>query len=293
MSILRSSTLRLLNSSTAVAFSGALRLHIAFLFAGIEPNIPVYLAIGLVIYSTYTLDRALDCEEDAINRSELTGSKKKIAIIVCIISFLAGALIFAGEKIYFASFFPFFVGYLYSKGIKAGKFRIKLKGGMGGKNIVIGITWGGTIASIVASYTGNILAISSIFLFFFMKLFINSVLYDFKDIKGDAAAGIRTLPVCLGKEVVRKILLVLCLVLHSCMLIAFRIGAIRPETVILSYSFIVGIVCVTFYFKAFEVQGSGVSKYSREIMIDAESTIALILRKIIWSLSCETVPYNN
>ncbi|MDW7727638.1 MAG: hypothetical protein SCH70_11125 [Candidatus Methanoperedens sp.] len=38
MKFLNSATLRLLNSSTLVAFSGALRLHIAFLFAGIEPK---------------------------------------------------------------------------------------------------------------------------------------------------------------------------------------------------------------------------------------------------------------
>lgn len=133
MKFLNLPTLYLLNSSTLVAFSGALRLHIAFLFASIEPNIPVYVAMGLVIYSTYTLDRALDSEEDAINRSELTGANRHAAIIASIIAFFAGALIFAGEKIYFASFFPFIVGFLYSKGIKAGKLRIKLKGGMGGK----------------------------------------------------------------------------------------------------------------------------------------------------------------
>lgn len=100
MNFLNSPTLRLLNSSTVVAISGALRLHIAFLFAGIEPKILVYLALGLIIYATYTLDRSLDCKEDAINKKELTESKKHIAVIACIIAFLAGALILVGENIY-------------------------------------------------------------------------------------------------------------------------------------------------------------------------------------------------
>ena len=281
MKFLNLPTLRLLNSSTLVAFSGALRLHIAFLFASIEPNIPVYLAMGLVIYSTYTLDRALDSEEDAINRSELTGANRHAAIIASIIAFFAGALIFARENIYFASFFPFIVGFLYSKGIKAGKLRIKLKGGMGGKNIVIGMTWGGTIASIIAEWTEELFIIFSIFLFFFLKLFINSVLYDFKDIKGDTAAGIRTLPVYFGKGNVRKILLVLCLVLHCFMILVFWMGYIRYEPVILSYSFIAGFIIVYFDLSTFETNVSGIRKYSREIIIDAESTIALVFRSII------------
>ena len=281
MNFLNSSpTFRLLNSSTLVAFSGALRLHIAFLFAGIETKIPVYLSIGLVIYSVYTLDRALDSEEDVINRSELTGANRNIAIFTSIIAFFAGALIFAGEKIYFASFFPFVVGYLYSKGIKAGKFQIKLKGGMGVKNIVIGMTWGGTIASIVAQWSENIFTDFSIFLFFFMKLFINSVLYDFKDIQGDTSAGIRTLPVYFGKDIVRKILFELSLILHCFMILAFWIGFIRLEPIILSYSFIVMIISI-YYISAFEAHGHGIRKYSREVLIDAESTIALVLRSII------------
>lgn len=283
MNFLNSPTLRLLNSSTVVAISGALRLHIAFLFAGIEPRIMVYLALGLIIYATYTLDRSLDCKEDAINKSELTASNKHVAIIACIIAFLAGAFILALENIYFASLFPYIIGYFYSKGIKIGKLELKLKGSMGGKNIVIGLTWGGTIASIVSKWTESIFTIISIFLFYTTKLFINSVLYDFKDIKGDTAAGIKTLPVCLGKDRTRKMLLMLCSSLHISMIIAFLIGFIMREMVILSYSFIIG-ACASFWLTGLEAQELGIRKYAREIMIDGESAIALVLRSIINSL---------
>ncbi len=293
MNFLYSPTLRLLNSSTLIAISGALRLHIAFLFAGIEPRIMVYLAGGLIIYATYTLDRALDCEEDAINRSELAGSKKHIAIIACIITFLAGTLILAQENIYFASFFPFIVGYLYSKGIKIGKIKLKLKGSTGGKNIVIALTWGGTIAIIISKWAESIFTTISIFLFYTIKLFINSVLYDLKDVKGDTVAGIKTLPVCLGKDKTRKILMILCLLLHSVMVIVLLMDFIRPEFVVLSYSFLVGITSTSLCISAFEVQKPGIRGYTREIMIDCESTIALILRLTIISLSSQSVPYNN
>ncbi len=281
MKFLNSATLRLLNSSTLVAFSGALRLHIAFLFAGIEPKIHVYLGMGLIIYSTYTLDRALDSEEDVINRSDLTGANRHLVIIACMIAFFSGALIFAREKIYFASFFPLIIGYLYSKGIKAGKFHLKLKGGMGMKNIVVGMTWGGTIASIVAEWTIDIFAVSAIFSFFLLKLFINSVIYDFKDIKGDAAAGIITLPVYFGINNVRKILLALSLLLHLLMFFALWSGFIRYEPLILSYSFIAGIIILYSNLSTVELQRPMIRKYSREIMVDAESTIALVLKSMI------------
>lgn len=283
MNFLNSPTFRLLNSSTLVAISGALRLHIAFLLAGIEPKIIVYLAFGLIIYATYTLDRSLDCKEDTINKSELDEANKRVAIIACILSFLAGALILAWENVYFASFFPFIVGYFYSKGIKIGKLKLKLKGSMGGKNIVIGLTWGGTIASIVSKWTGSIFAVISIFLFYATKLFMNSVLYDFKDIKGDTAAGIKTLPVCFGKDRIRKMLLMLCSSLHASMIIALLMGFIRHELVILSYSFVIG-TCASFCLTGFEAQELGIRKYAREILIDGESAIALVLRSIINSL---------
>jgi 4-hydroxybenzoate polyprenyltransferase len=232
VNLLNNPTIRLLNSSTLVAISGALRLHTAFLFAGIGPKLMVYLAGGLIIYATYTLDRALDSEEDTINRSELSGSKKLIAIIACIVAFLAGTLILAHENIYFASPFPFIVGYLYSKGIKIGKLKLKLKGSMGGKNIVIALTWGGTIAIIVSKWAESILTIILIFLFYSTKLFMNSILYDFKDIKGDMAAGIKTLPTFFGRDGIRKILMALSLLLHSVMITVLSIGFIRHERIL-------------------------------------------------------------
>ena len=71
MTFFNKPTMRLLNSSTVVAISGGLRLHVAFLLAGIAPRIFEYMAFALIVYATYTLDRTLECKEDSINRSEL------------------------------------------------------------------------------------------------------------------------------------------------------------------------------------------------------------------------------
>ncbi|MBU4139264.1 MAG: prenyltransferase, partial [Euryarchaeota archaeon] len=73
-------TLKLLTGSILVGLSGVFKLHIAFLLLGIAPDLKIYLACFLIIYATYTLDRAMDNEEDKINRKELDSSRKDIAL---------------------------------------------------------------------------------------------------------------------------------------------------------------------------------------------------------------------
>src|SRR5574341_2622251 len=125
---LHTPTIRLLSASILVALSGVFRIYIASLFLGIVPDIPVYLAGFLVIYATYTLDRALGCEEDCINRKELASSRKEIALVLCLISFITGSFIFARYGLILTAFLPLIIGYIYSKGIHIGCISLKLKG---------------------------------------------------------------------------------------------------------------------------------------------------------------------
>ena len=81
-------TFELIKSSILVAFSGALRIHLAFLLMYIQSNILVCIAGGLIIYTVYTLDRALGSEEDSVNRKELNGSNKKVGLTVSLLAFM-------------------------------------------------------------------------------------------------------------------------------------------------------------------------------------------------------------
>jgi 4-hydroxybenzoate polyprenyltransferase len=275
------STLHLLNSSTVVAISGILRLHVAFLFAGLDPLIGVYFAYGMIVYATYTLDRALGCEEDAINRSELIGANKRIGILACIGAFFTGFILLARENIYLASFFPLVTGYIYSQGISFRTYSLKLKGGTGRKNAVIGLTWGGSIALIVSRWNSDTLTLVFIFLFFGLKLFINSTLFDFKDVEGDLRAGIRTLPIYLGEPITRRLLLGVCILLHTIMAVSVMVGKIRPELAILFCSFLFGITFISVYSISFEKHAVGIKKYFRVIMVAGEIPLALISRSVL------------
>ena len=103
-------TINLLKSSILVSFSGALRIHIAFLLLQIHSVFLNCLAGGLIIYAVYTLDRALDSEEDLANRPELKGASKKTALIISLVCFLIGAAILTANGLILFAFLPLVTG---------------------------------------------------------------------------------------------------------------------------------------------------------------------------------------
>jgi len=274
-------TLELLNSSTVVAISGGFRLHIAFLLAGIAANIPVYCAGVLIIYATYTLDRSLDCKEDAINRTELCGADRRFGFVACISAFLIGMSVCFLEGIYLAPFFPFIVGYFYTHGIRIGSFHLKLKNGTGIKNLVTGLTWGGTIALIVSRWCSLLVTVYIIFLFFGLKTFVTSCINDFKDVEGDTAAGIRTLPARLGEGSTKKLLIIVLLGLHGIMVYSLYTDIIRNEWSVLLIGLIILVLFIMIYSPAFEKSTSILHRKLRELAISWESLISLVSRSVI------------
>lgn len=275
----KNATLELLKSSVLVAFSGALRIHIAFLLLQIHSNLFTCIAGGLVIYSVYTLDRALGSEEDIVNRKELNGSRTEIGLAASMITFVIGSYVLAKGGMLALAFLPLITGFLYSKGIKIGKFALKLKGGLGVKNFVVGLTWGAFISGLAGNTCRSMLPIFLVFTFFGVKLFINSAIYDFKDIKGDTLAGLKTLPVSLGERNTRNFLLGLHLFSHLILGIALINGILAFEPLIILYSFICGLVCIQNYTR-YNGDEPPFRKLERTILVDGESTSIIGLRAI-------------
>lgn len=258
-----------------------MRLYIAYLLAGIPPDIILYPAAGLVIYSTYTLDRALGSKEDEVNNSDYRSARREIGIYVSVITFMFGAGLFVLRNAYLAPFIPFFVGFFYSKGICLRNRKFRLKGSLGGKNLVIGLIWGGTIAIVIARDTSDLMVVVMVFLFYFGKLFFNSAVYDMKDAKGDMQAGIRTLPVVLGDRNTRFILAVVCLLIHILAAGCMLAGVLRPEMVILGISALSASVILLFYTEGLERSVSWIKRHIRILLIDCEAPLAIVFRQVI------------
>ncbi len=256
-------------------------MHVAFLLTGIAIRIPEYVAFSMIVYATYTLDRTLDCKEDALNRGELAGANRKAGMIGCLTAFLIGTAILLHDGIWAAPLFPFIVGYIYTRGIRIGPFNLRFKAGAGVKNAVIGLTWGGTIALIVSQWCSSLATITVIFLFFGLKVFITSCVNDFKDIRGDVAAGIRTLPVSLGEGQTKKVLIGILLGSYMVMAYALIHDIVRNEIVLLVFGFFITLGFLIIYTPSFENSSQLVYRKMREFVISWETVIGLALQACV------------
>jgi 4-hydroxybenzoate polyprenyltransferase len=176
------------------------------------------------------------------------------------------------------AFIPFITCYLYSKGVQIGKFTFKLKGGFGVKNLVVGFTWGFFIAGLAGRNCENIFPIVLVLTFFAVKLFVNSTIFDFKDIKGDTFAGIKTLPVSIGEQNTRKLLNGMYLLSHVILGIALIHRIIAFEPLIILYSLICGLICIQKHTKFGEELPS--RRLERNFLVYGEAASIVGLRMI-------------
>jgi 4-hydroxybenzoate polyprenyltransferase and related prenyltransferases len=204
----------LLKSALSTAIFGSLRTYYPFLLFGAVINWNLLLASFFVIFAVYCMNNLTDKNEDEVNSPEkasfVDNNKKTLTLAVgssYIIAIILGLL----DNIYavFILLVPLFAGIVYS--IQVSPRLPRLKDIFAVKNIIIALSWAIATTFIPAINTPNIswAIIIPIFYFFFVKSFVNSVVCDIRDIEGDTASGIITIPVGIGKEKTKKILSVL------------------------------------------------------------------------------------
>lgn len=239
-------TINLLNASSIVSISGGLRFYVAFLLAGKKPEIAVCIAAALMVYATYTFDRAVKRKEDTINRKDEENANKNLALFIVFASSLAAFLILSQNRISpIIVFFPFTMGFIYSKGINIGRFSLDMKRGLGIKNCFVAFTWSFTIIALVHP-AGNLQQIL-IFIFFFFKSFINTIIFDCKDVVGDSYAGLTTFPVYFGEARTRSLLQIIHSLSHLSFISISLLNLADIELFIIFYSWIGGIFYIFLY----------------------------------------------
>lgn len=281
--VIHTPTLRLLSSSVLIAMSGIFRLRIASLFLGISPGIFIYLAVFLVIYATYTFDRTLESKEDKINKKELISSRKDIALVLCLISLATGCLILSRENLLLIALLPVIIGYIYGKGLRVGHRVLKLKGNFGMKNLTVSITWGMFLSGIVQNWAdSSYIVLLFILPFITAKSFINTVIWDFRDVKGDAAAGIKTLPIYLGEKKARRLLQVMHIVLHLWIVFGIYMNLINAEWTIIFTLALAGMINTILYTKPSTGNEPKSWKTTRNILMHGEFILAVVLREVTY-----------
>ncbi|WP_292520652.1 UbiA family prenyltransferase [Methanoculleus sp.] len=214
-----------------VTLSGALKLQFAYGFLGDHVPLTEFAAAALIAYAAYAFDRGVENKED-----EKRGSRFKKALLVTAVIATIGAFALYPNP---ALLVPFLVAYLYTKGI--GGYR--LKGSRGIKNCIVALTWSLGILIFLGTISMPVMLVC---LFFFCKSFVNTVIYDVRDVDKDKVAGILTIPTVLSRTQVTALLLGLSLVAHLAVIGAYFSGFIAGIDVLLISS-----VHSTFYIIAY------------------------------------------
>lgn len=171
------------------------------------PCNPVVLILGmLTTYSVYNLNRKTDESEDEINHSERYAFTKRYekTLLATAIGAYVLALVLSGVygmAVIVIAAIPLLSGLVYSTPLLPPGFRYRrLKEIPVAKSLLVACAWALPPALLPVYIAGAVPGIITIgvILFFFSLVFINTVLFDIRDVVGDRATGVRTIPVCIG-----------------------------------------------------------------------------------------------
>lgn len=173
---------------------------------GKVPSFDLLLMAYLFSYGAYTINRAADFEEDKVSHPERTSfleGRRKYLAEAAAYSFLLGYFlaILRNLVVFTALLLPLILAVAYSVGSERmrGAFGIsRLKEGVLVKNIAISFGWS-LIPILVGLYYLELpLAIFALAPFFFLRLMVNTIFFDQRDIEADRTFGVGTLPVKIG-----------------------------------------------------------------------------------------------
>ncbi|MDI6903166.1 MAG: UbiA family prenyltransferase [Methanocellales archaeon] len=201
-------------SSVYLSFSGISMIYVSCVIQGIQPDLKLFLVIFLVTFSVYNVNRMTDEKEDSISHSErydFTQKHGKLLLSSALLGYILAILLAMskGVETTLVSLIPLFCGILYSvKWIpKRFKYR-RLKEIPFAKNIIIAFAWASTTTFLPCTMS-NVVIIRAliIYVFFFVSVFVNCVVFDMRDTEGDAISGVKTIPAVIGLEKTKKFLI--------------------------------------------------------------------------------------
>ncbi|HKW04595.1 MAG TPA: UbiA family prenyltransferase [Nitrososphaerales archaeon] len=196
-----------LGTSSIAAFSAIL--------LGYAPTIDLLVMAYLFSYGAYSMNRSVEISQDSLSnpqRTQYLASRKRFLPAITASCFLLGYVLAALRSIPFfiALLIPLILSLAYSVGSKKilspllGVKRLKEK--LLVKNITIALGWS-LIPLLVGLYYQQIgLVLFALEPFVFLRLFVNTIFFDERDMKGDNLNGIRTLPTTFGIKKTHMIL---------------------------------------------------------------------------------------
>lgn len=238
-------------------------------------------AVGLVFFSIYALDRAAaEPETDSLNHPERERfvrrhARKLLGLAVAAYAVALGLAAREGGYELGVLLLPLVAVLLYSFPVVPRPlarwlgFR-RLKDILVIKNVVVAATFATTL-TLAPVPMGGAAAGSTLvafWLFFFIRFFINSIVFDVRDEHGDRLKGIRTLPVVMGARPTLRLLHGLNLALGVFVLAAPVLGWAPPTFAVLA----VGTPFAMGYLR--RLAGPGSPHFLCDVVADGELYVA-------------------
>ncbi|MCW4019113.1 MAG: UbiA family prenyltransferase [Candidatus Bathyarchaeota archaeon] len=211
----------LTSTSLLLAIDGPLIVFFGYLLYGIPINPKIIIASFLAVFSVYNLNKATDKAEDAINRPEMATKSTAYYVIPSLVTMSVSFMIAVSVSVFALLILmtPIIVGFLYS--VKISSKLPRLKEIVGAKSVFVAFTWSlsGTFLPLTTGWV-SAPRIELVFSYIFIQVIVNTILFDSLDTKGDAASGMKTLPIILGKRRTKLFLIatnsILCVWLVFC-----------------------------------------------------------------------------
>ncbi len=223
-------------SSIFIGGTGFFKTFIGYSFLGMTPNFLVCFAVFLFAFAIYTLDKVADMDKDAANlpeRLRFLRGRKNLATGYALLAYsLAILIVLLNMPLALPILiFPLAVNLIY--GSKPISSLPRLKDLPFIKNFIVAVTWALGTALLPSMHSSNasLVTVACVFYFMLIKTFIDTVLYDIRDVKGDRESGVKTIPVLIGPRKTIAILLLLEITLLASL--EFIDIVIRPLAMIL------------------------------------------------------------
>jgi len=199
-------------SSVFIGLVSSSVAYFSFLLFNVEPNFILLFASFCVTFSLYNINKFTDKEEDLINipeRGLFIQNKGHLLLPLSVVAYITALIVGGVENLEVVPILllPILLGMVYS--VKISSDFIRLKDIFIVKNILATVGWVLVATLLPLLYRPDFLIFSLAFLFMFIKLFINAVVFDVRDMEGDTKSGVKTIPATIGLAKTKKLLLIL------------------------------------------------------------------------------------
>ena len=254
--------------------------YFSFLMFNTKPDLKLLFAMFFTMLGVYNLNKLTDKDEDSINLPEradyVTGNEKTL-LFTLVISYLIAILLGFSVNIWavIIILFPLLAGIIYSVEISPKIPRLKDITGM--KNIIAALSWTVGIVFLPAIYSYKGVMITILILFFiFINLIVNAVIFDIRDIEGDRKNNIKTIPVVIGRQKTKKMLLIIQSSLIPWLVISIYCGFFTRYLPVLIFCIIYGYLYIHYFCNTEKIP-----KYAADLLVDGEWILVAILCFII------------